>query len=131
MKHDHLFDALRFDLASPPAHFGNMPVADRAVHEPPELQMDETVRVRELERLTGDGFQSPHLDHSGARNHFGPRGRNEFVGRLCKCAWAVSSVYVCERYNCRMSARTTADRWWRAGGGLNIERPASEFDCSE
>jgi hypothetical protein len=35
-----------------------MRVADRAVHEAPELQMDETVRVRELYRSAGDGFQS-------------------------------------------------------------------------
>jgi len=33
-------------------------VADRAVYEPPKLQMDETVRVGELDRLAGDGFQS-------------------------------------------------------------------------
>src|SRR5438132_2063130 len=30
------------DLASAPAHLGNVRVADRAVHEPPELQMHDT-----------------------------------------------------------------------------------------
>ena len=58
MKDDHLFDTRRFDLVSTPAHFGNVRVADRAVHEAPELQMDETVRVGKLDRLTGDGLQS-------------------------------------------------------------------------
>src|SRR5258707_11559989 len=58
MKDDPLFDARRFDLASTPAQLGDVRVADRAVHEPPELQMDETVRVGELDRLAGDGFQS-------------------------------------------------------------------------
>src|SRR5438270_11866964 len=57
-KDDHLFDARRFELVSTPAQLGNVRVADRAVHEPPELQMDETVRVGELDRLAGDGFQS-------------------------------------------------------------------------
>ena len=46
------------ELASTPAQLGNVRVADWAVHEPPELQMDETVRVGELDRLTGDGLQS-------------------------------------------------------------------------
>src|SRR5438445_2554937 len=58
VKDDHLFDACRFDLASTPAQLGNVRVADRAVHEPPKLQMDETVRVGKLDRLAGDGFQS-------------------------------------------------------------------------
>src|SRR5437879_375026 len=58
VKDDHLFDARRFDLASTPAHLSNVRVADRAVHEPPELQVDETVRVGEIDRLAGDGFQS-------------------------------------------------------------------------
>src|SRR5437016_11514862 len=58
VKDDHLFDARRFDLVSTPAKLGNVRVADRAVHKPPELQMDETVRVGELDRLAGDGFQS-------------------------------------------------------------------------
>src|SRR5438132_9320496 len=58
VKDDHLFDARRFDLASTPAQRGNVRVADRAVHEPPELQMDEAVRVGELDRLARDGFQS-------------------------------------------------------------------------
>src|SRR5438874_13842264 len=58
VKDDHLFDARRFDLVSTPAQLGNVRVADRAVHEPPELQMDETVRVGELDRPAGDGFQS-------------------------------------------------------------------------
>src|SRR5437870_13360429 len=58
VKDDHLFDARRFDPASAPAHLGNVRVADRAVHEPPELQMDEAVRVGELDRLARDGFQS-------------------------------------------------------------------------
>src|SRR3989442_5372135 len=58
VKDDHLFDACRFDLVSTPAQLGNVRVADRAVHEPPELQMDETVRVGELDRPAGDGFQS-------------------------------------------------------------------------
>src|SRR6266481_1916185 len=58
VKDDHLFDAPRFYLASTPAQLSNVRVADRAVHEPPELQMDETVRVGEHDRLAGDGFQS-------------------------------------------------------------------------
>src|SRR2546427_8196915 len=58
VKDDHLFDGRRFDLASTPAHLRNVCTADRAVHEPPELQMDETVRVGKLDRLAGDGFQS-------------------------------------------------------------------------
>jgi hypothetical protein len=58
VKDDHLFDARRFDLASTPAELGNVRVADRAVHEPPELQMDETVGVGELDRPAGHGFQS-------------------------------------------------------------------------
>src|SRR5438128_2742102 len=58
VKDDHLIDARRFDLVSTPAQLGNVRVADRAVHEPPELQMDETVRVGELDRPAGDGFQS-------------------------------------------------------------------------
>src|SRR5258708_39999765 len=58
VKNDHLFDARRFDLASTPAQLGNVRVADRAVHEPPELQMDETVRVGEFDPLAGDGFQT-------------------------------------------------------------------------
>src|SRR5258708_17472993 len=58
VKDDHLFDARRFDLASTPAQLSNVRVADRAVHEPPELQMDETVRVGELDRLARDGLQS-------------------------------------------------------------------------
>src|SRR5512133_1543984 len=40
VKDDHLFDARRFDLASASAQLGNVRVADRAVYEPPELQMD-------------------------------------------------------------------------------------------
>src|SRR5713101_6549095 len=51
VKDDHLLDARRFDLASTPAHLGNVRVADRTVHEPPELQMDESVRVGKLDRL--------------------------------------------------------------------------------
>src|SRR2546428_12921961 len=58
VKDDHLLDARRLDLPSPPAQFGKVRVADRAVYEPPKLQMDETVRVGELDQLAGDGFQS-------------------------------------------------------------------------
>src|SRR5262249_24381593 len=58
VKDDHFLDARRFDLASTPAQLGNVRIADRAVHEPPELQMDETLGVGELDRLAGDGFQS-------------------------------------------------------------------------
>src|SRR5207302_9468696 len=58
VKDDHLFDARRFDLASTPAQLGYVRVADRAVHEPPELQMDETIGVGELDPLAGHGVQS-------------------------------------------------------------------------
>src|SRR5258708_16138444 len=58
VKDDHLFDARRFDLASTPAQLGDVRVADMAVHAPPELQMDETVGVGELDRLAGDGLRS-------------------------------------------------------------------------
>jgi len=63
VKDDHLFDARRFDLASTSAQLRDMRIANRAVHEPPELQMDETVRVGELDRLAGDGFQSCSRSH--------------------------------------------------------------------
>jgi len=63
VKDDHLFDARRFDLANTSTHLSDMRVADRTVHEPPELQMDETVSVRELDRLAGDGFQSCSRNH--------------------------------------------------------------------
>src|SRR5579859_3795445 len=58
VKDDHLFDTRRFDFASTPAHFGYVRVADRAVHEAPELQMHEQVRIGQVDQLTGDGFQS-------------------------------------------------------------------------
>src|SRR5207245_9996092 len=57
-KDDHHFDARRFALASTPAHLSNVRVADRAVHETPELKVDEKVRVGEIDGLAGDGFQS-------------------------------------------------------------------------
>src|SRR5215831_969007 len=58
VKDDQLFDARRFDLVSTPAYLGKVRVADRAVHESPELQMDETVRVGDHDRRAGDGLQS-------------------------------------------------------------------------
>jgi len=58
VKDDHFFDAGCFDLSSTTTQLGQMRVADRTVDEAAELQMDEAVRVGELDRLTGDGFQS-------------------------------------------------------------------------
>src|SRR5262249_7259324 len=56
VKDDHLFDACRFDVASTSAQLSNVRVANRTVHEPPELQMDEMVRIGELDRLASNGF---------------------------------------------------------------------------
>jgi len=58
MEDDDLFDTRRLDLASASAQLSDMRIADWAIHEPPELQMDETVRGRDLDRLASDRFQS-------------------------------------------------------------------------
>src|SRR5215472_1824865 len=46
VKDDHFFDAGKFDLGSTIAQLGKVRVADGAVHEPPQLQVDEAVAVR-------------------------------------------------------------------------------------
>jgi len=41
MKHDHFLDAGSFGLSCAPPEFGDVRVANRAINEAPELQMDE------------------------------------------------------------------------------------------
>src|SRR5262245_60589898 len=57
VKDDYLFDAGRLDLASASTQLSNVRIANRTVHEPPELQMDESGGVRDRDCSTSDGLQ--------------------------------------------------------------------------
>ena len=63
MKHDHFLDAGSFDLSLALPEFGDMRVANRAIDEAPELQMDEALCIGEVDGLPGHGF------HHGRRQH--------------------------------------------------------------
>jgi len=56
MKHDHFFDAGSFGLSCASLEFGDVRVANRAINEAPELQMDKALYVGELYGLPGHGF---------------------------------------------------------------------------
>jgi hypothetical protein len=48
MKHDHFLDAGSFGLSCAPLEFGEVRVANRAINEAPELQMDEALWIGEV-----------------------------------------------------------------------------------
>src|SRR6516162_968559 len=63
MKHDHFLDAGSFDLARAPSGFGDVRIANRAVNEAPELQMDEAFCIGEVYGLPGHGFHHRRRQH--------------------------------------------------------------------
>src|SRR5215467_3089330 len=63
MKHDHFLDAGSFGLSCAPPEFGDVRVANRAINEAPELQMDEALWIREVYGLPGHGFHHRRPQH--------------------------------------------------------------------
>ena len=63
MKHDHFLDASSFDLSCALPEFGDMRVANRAIHEAPELQVDKALRIGELYDLPGHGLHHRRRQH--------------------------------------------------------------------
>src|SRR5882757_8683032 len=63
MKHDHFLDAGSFGLSCAPPEFGDVCVADRAINEAPELQMDDPLRIGEVYSLPGHGFHHRRRQH--------------------------------------------------------------------
>src|SRR5262249_50790879 len=87
VKDDHLFDTCRVDLASTSAQLSNVRVANRAVHEPPELQMDEAVRMGEFDRLAGEEFQSSSRNNVACFNFHAFRSFCSTYYRSFGTAW--------------------------------------------
>src|SRR5215510_13546828 len=113
VKDDYLFDTRRFDLASTPAQLGNVRVANRAVHEPPELQMDETVRVGELDRLAGDGFQSSSRNNIAwfEFHTVNPPDHCTFSRKKKRCQEPFPSACVGRRRGIGFAAATRLSMW--------------------
>src|SRR5215472_16933159 len=63
MKHDHFLDAGSFGLSCAPPEFGDVRVANRAINEAPELQMDKMLWIGEVYGLTGHGFHHRRRQH--------------------------------------------------------------------
>src|SRR5215471_14021895 len=63
MKHDHFLDAGSFGLSCAPPEFGDVRVANRAINEAPELQMDEALCIGEIYGLSGHGFHHRRRQH--------------------------------------------------------------------
>jgi hypothetical protein len=63
MKHDHFLDAGSFGLSCAPPEFGDVRVANRAINEAPELQMDEALCIGEVYGLPGHGFHHRRRQH--------------------------------------------------------------------
>src|SRR5258708_2318490 len=63
MKHDHFLDAGSLGLSCAPPEFGDVRVANRAINEPPELQMAEALRIGEVYDLPGHGFHHHRRQH--------------------------------------------------------------------
>src|SRR5215471_16174557 len=63
MKHDHFLDAGSFGLSCAPPEFGDVRVADRAINEAAELQMDEALCIGEVYGLTRHGFHHRRRQH--------------------------------------------------------------------
>ena len=56
MKHDHFLDSGSFDLSRAPPEIGDMRVANRAINEAPELEMNKALCPGESNGLPGHGF---------------------------------------------------------------------------
>jgi hypothetical protein len=56
MKHDHFLDAGSTDLSRALSEFSNMRIANRAINESPELQMDRAPCIGEVDGFPGNGF---------------------------------------------------------------------------
>jgi hypothetical protein len=63
MKQDHFLDAGSFDLSRALPEFGDMRVANRAINEAPELQMDKALCIGEVYGLPGHGFHHRRRQH--------------------------------------------------------------------
>jgi hypothetical protein len=56
MKHDHFFDASSFDFCRALLEFRDVRVANRAINETPELQMNKALRIGNVYGLPRHGF---------------------------------------------------------------------------
>ena len=63
MKHDHFLDAGSLDFSCALPEFGDMRVANRAINEAPELQVDEALQIGEAYGLAGHGFHQRGRQH--------------------------------------------------------------------
>src|SRR5215471_2879572 len=63
MKHDHFLDAGSFGLSCAPLEFGDVRVANRAINEAPELQMDEARWIGEVYGFPGHRFHHCGRQH--------------------------------------------------------------------
>src|SRR6202007_1960801 len=63
MKHDHFLDAGSFGLSCAPLEFGDVRVANRAINEASELQMDEALWIGKVYGLPSHGFHHRSRQH--------------------------------------------------------------------
>ena len=61
MKDEDLLNACCFDLARVSSEFGDVSIAYWTINKAPELQMDKTIAVRNLERLSRNRRDQPRL----------------------------------------------------------------------
>ena len=57
MKDDDFLDAGRRDLAGALPELRDVRIADRAVHKPAELEVNQRARIGDTDPLASDGFQ--------------------------------------------------------------------------
>jgi hypothetical protein len=63
MKYDYLLDAGRFDLSCALPEFADVRVANRAIDEAPELEVDEALWIGKAYSLPGHGFHFRRRQH--------------------------------------------------------------------